>query len=298
MTRATIRLRELLGRPGALMAAGAFGPMPAKLAVEAGFDAVYMPGGGIAMSRLGVADVGLATLTEMAEAAAGIARSVDVPVIADADTGFGNQLNVQRTVREYERAGVAALHIEDQVFPKKCGHFAGKSVIPLEEAVQKIRAAVAARSDPDFMIIARCDALSVTSFDDVVRRCNAYRQAGADMIFVDAHRNLEDVAEIPRRIPGPHLYNQSAGGKVPFLTADQVGELGYKLMIFPNFSALAAMKAIREVFAGIRRTGTVAGVLDRCAGFKEFTALGGIEHFIEIERRFAAEDDSPWAMHE
>ena len=299
MTKLTARLRELLSASGVLMAAGAFGPMPAKLAVEEGFDAVYMPGGGIAMNRLGVADVGLLTQTEMTDAAAAIARSVGVPVIADADTGFGNQLNVQRTVREYERAGVSAIHIEDQVFPKKCGHFVGKSVIPMEEAAQKIRAAVAARSDPDFMIIARCDALAVTDFDDVVHRCKAYREAGADMLFVDAPRSLEEIAEIPRRIPGLHLYNQSAGGKIPFLTAGQVGELGYKLMIFPNFSALAAMKAIRELFAEIRGTGTVAGVVDRCATFKEFTVLGDLERFNEVERRFAAaEEASQWSMQE
>ena len=293
MERPTTRLRSLLARDGALMAAGAFGPMPAKLAEQAGFEAVYMPGGGIALSRLGVADVGLVTLTEMADSAAAIARSVGVPVIADADTGFGNQLNVQRTVREYERAGVAAIHIEDQVFPKKCGHFSGKSVIPMEEAAQKIRSAVDARTDPDFMIIARCDALAVTGFEDVERRCAAYLAAGADMLFVDSPRSMDDVRDIPRRIKGPHLFNMSSGGKTPFLTADEVGALGYKLMILPNFSALAAIRAISEVFAEIRSTGTVAGIVQRCASFKEFTALGGIDEFNAIERRFgvAAKDD-------
>ena len=292
MERPTTRLRTLLGRDGVLMAAGAFGPVPAKLAEQAGFEAVYMPGGGVALNRLGVADVGLVTLTEMADSAAAIARSVSVPVIADADTGFGNQLNVQRTVREYERAGVAAIHIEDQVFPKKCGHFSGKRVIPKDEAAQKIRAAVDARSDPDFMIIARCDALPVTGFDDVERRCAAYLEAGADMLFVDSPRSMEDIRDIPRRIPGPHLFNMSAGGKTPFLTADEVAGMGYKLVILPNFSALAAIRAISEVFAEIRRTGTVAGIVDRCVSFKDFTALGGLADFNEIERRFAVSDDS------
>jgi len=284
-------LRGLLEGEGAIMAAGAFGPMPAKLAEQAGFEAIYMPGGGTALSRLGVADVGVITLTEMVDNAKTIADAVTVPVIADADTGFGNQLNVQRTVREYERAGVAAIHIEDQVFPKKCGHFVGKSLIPLEEAAQKIRAAVDARQDPDFMIIARCDAMSVTGFEDVARRCAAYKQAGADMIFVDAPRSMDDVAAIPKRIEGPHLFNSSAGGKTPPLTVRQVGELGYKLMIMPNFSALAAIRAMSEVFIEIRRTGSVAGVLDRCASFKEFTALGGLEQFNEIERRFGVAAD-------
>jgi 2-methylisocitrate lyase-like PEP mutase family enzyme len=284
------RLRALLREEPIVLAPGAFGPMPAKLAVNAGFDAVYMPGGGIAMNRLGVADLGLVTMTEMVDAAGAIVRAVDVPVIADADTGFGNLLNVRRAVQEFERAGVAAIHIEDQVFPKKCGHFSRKQLIPLTEAAQKIRAAVDARSDPDFMIIARCDALAVTGFDDVMRRCEAYMRAGADMLFVDSPQSIQDVEDIPRRIHGPHLYNQSAGGKT-VLPADTIAEFGYKLMIFPNFTALAAIRAIEEVLAEIKRSKTVAGVLDRCATFEEFTALGGLAEFNEIERRFAAPDD-------
>jgi 2-methylisocitrate lyase-like PEP mutase family enzyme len=273
------------------MAAGAFNPMSAKLAEQAGFDIVYIPGGGIALNRLGVADVGLVTLTEMVDSARAIADAVSVPVIADADTGFGNQLNVQRTVREFEHAGVAGIHIEDQVFPKKCGHFDGKRVIPLSEGAQKIRAAVDARTDPDFVIIARCDALGM-GMDEVVRRCAAYSEAGADMIFVDAPRTMEDVKTVPQRIAGPLLYNSSAGGKIPPLSVEEIGTLGYKLMIAPNFSALAAIKAIREVFAEMRNSGSVAGVIERCASFKEFTALGGIDAFNEIERRFAANDEA------
>ena len=247
------RLRELLRREQALMAPGVFGPMPAKLAEQAGFEAIYMPGGGTALNRLGVADLGLVTMTEMVDNAAAIAQAVTVPVIADADTGFGNQLNVQRTVREYERAGVAAIHLEDQVFPKKCGHFAGKSLIPIEEAVQKIRAAVDARSDPDFMIIARCDALSVAGMDEVVRRAHAYQQAGADMLFIESPRSMKEITAIPRLLPGAHLFNMSASGKTPSLSIEEVGLLGYKLMILPNFTTLAAIKAIAEVLAEIKR---------------------------------------------
>jgi 2,3-dimethylmalate lyase len=291
MTRKTTALRALLARDGAVMAAGAFSPMPAKLAEQAGFEVVYIPGGGVALNRVGVADVGLVTLTEMADSARAIADAVAVPVIADADTGFGNQLNVQRTVREYERAGVAGLHIEDQVFPKKCGHFEGKQVLSLNEATQKIRAAVDARTDPDFVIIARCDALG-HGMDEVERRCRAYREAGADMVFVDAPRSMADVEEIPRRIPGPHLYNSSAGGKIAPLSVQEVGALGYKLMIAPNFAALAAIKVIREIYADMHASGSVAGVIDRCVPFKDFTALGGLEAFNEVERRFAATDDT------
>ena len=286
MEKTTTRLRQLLRRDQALMAAGAFGPMPAKLAEQAGFEAVYMPGGGTALSRLGVADVGVITMTEMVDNAAAIVRSVSVPVIADADTGFGNQLNVQRTVREYERAGVAAIHIEDQVFPKKCGHLKGKSLISTDEAAQKIRAAVDARSDPDFLIIARCDALSVAGMDDAVRRGEAYLEAGADMLFIESPRSMDEIAEIPRRLPGAHLFNMSSGGKTPFLSVDEITRLGYRLMILPNFSALAAIRAIAETFAEIKRTGTVAGIIDRCATFEEFTALGGLREFEEIDERF------------
>lgn len=285
--RPTRRLRELLARDQTLMAAGAFSPMAAKLVEQAGFEAVYVPGGGVALDRLGVADLGLITLTEMVEAATAIAQAVSVPVIADADTGFGNQLNVQRTVREYERAGVAAIHLEDQMFPKRCGHMAGKSLVPLEEAVQKIRAAVDARSDPDFMVIARCDALSVAGMDEVVRRSEAYLEAGADMLFVESPGSLEELAGIPRRLRGPHLFNMSASGKTPFLSADEVGRLGYKLMILPNYTALAAIKAMTEVLAEIRRSGSVAGVLGRCASFSEFTGLGGLAQFQQVEREFA-----------
>jgi 2,3-dimethylmalate lyase len=286
--RPTTVLRRLLERDQALMSAGAFGPMPAKLVEQAGFESVYVPGGGTALARAGVADLGLMTLTEMVDNAAAIARAVSVPVIADADTGFGNQLNVQRTVHEYERAGVAAIHLEDQVFPKKCGQLAGKSLIPIEEAVQKIRAAVDARSDPDFVIIARCDALAVGGMNEVVRRGEAYLEAGADMLFIESPRSMREIEEIPRRLPGKHLFNMSASGKTPILAVDEVTRLGYRLMILPNYTTLAAIKAMAEVLSEMKRTGTVAGVIDRCATFREFTALGGLARLQEIEKRFAA----------
>jgi len=272
------------------MAAGAFSPMPAKLAEQAGFEAVYMPGGGTALNRAGVADLGLITMTEMVQNAAAIAQSVSVPVIADADTGFGNALNVQRTVREFERAGVAAIHLEDQTFPKRCGHLAGKSLIPVDEAVQKIRAAVDARADPDFMIIARCDALLVAGIDEAVLRGQAYLEAGADMLFIESPCSLEQVAQIPQRLPGAHLFNMASSGKTPFLSVAEITRLGYKLMILPNFTALAAIKAMAEVLVEIKRTGTVTGVLDRCASFQEFTALGGLPHLQQAEKRFAVRD--------
>lgn len=275
------------------MAAGAFGPMPAKLAERAGFEAVYVPGGGVAMARLGVADVGVITMTEMVESAAAIAGSVELPAIADADTGFGNQLNVQRTVREYERAGIAAIHIEDQEFPKKCGHLDGKRLIPLDEAAWKIRSAIAAKANPDFTVIARCDALSVAGLEETVRRGKAYLEAGADMLFIEGPRSLEEIAEIPKRLPGRHVFNMSASGKTPMLSAEEIFRLGYRLMILPNFSILAAIKTISHVFEDIRRTGSIAGIVQHCATFQEFTALGGLSDFQEIERQFGLAAPKP-----
>ena len=290
--RTTTRLRRLLRREPALMAAGAFDPMAAKLVERAGFEAVYMTGGGTALSRIGMPDVGLITMTEMVQNAAAIAEAVDLPVIADADTGYGNPLNVRRTVREYERAGVAAIHLEDQVFPKKCGHLTGKRLVPIEEAVQKIRAAVDARRDDDFMIIARCDALLVHGLDEAVRRGRAYLEAGADMLFIESPRTMEELAAIPRELPGDHLFNMASSGKTPFLSVDEVGRLGYRLMIFPNFATLAAIKAMREVLGEIRRTGSAAGVRDRCASFEEFFDLGGLAQVQALEQRYGLPEDA------
>jgi 2,3-dimethylmalate lyase len=291
------KLRALLRSDRTLMAPGAFSPMPAKLVEQAGFEAVYMPGGGTAMNRLGLADLGLVSMTEMVDNAAAIAQSVSIPVIADGDTGFGNALNVQRTVREYERAGVAAIHLEDQQFPKRCGHLSGKSLIPLQEAALKIRAAVEARSDPDFMIIARCDALACGGIDETVLRCRAYLDAGADMLFVESPRSLEEIAQIPRLIPGDHLFNVAASGKTPFLSSDELSRLGYRLMILPNFTALVAIKAIAEALAEIRRVGTVITILDRCASFSDFTALGGLPRLQELEQRFKSLTQTPSQSH-
>jgi len=291
MMKPTTKLRELLKRDEALMAAGAFDPMAAKLVERAGFEAVYMTGGGTALARVGMADVGLITMTEMVQNAAAIAEAVKIPLIADADTGYGNQLNVRRTVREYERAGVAGIHLEDQIFPKKCGHLLGKRLIPIEEAVQKIRAAVDVRQDPDFLIIARCDALMVAGMEEAVRRGQAYLEAGADMLFIESPRTMEEIAAIPQRLKGMHLFNMASSGKTPFLSIKDVTRLGFKLMILPNFATLAAIKAMREVLAEIKATGSAAGVLDRCASFQEFFELGGLSEVQELEARFGLPDD-------
>ncbi len=226
------QLRELLRGDGLITAPGAYDCITARMIEQAGFSAVYMTGAGTA-ALLGYPDYGLVTMSEMVDNAGRIASAVSVPVIADADTGYGNELNVVRTVREYEQRGVAGIHIEDQGFPKKCGHLENKIVIPLEDYVAKIRAAVSAKRDRDFLIIARTDARAVLGFEEAVRRANAAIDAGADMAFVEAPESLEEVAAVPRLVRGPCLLNVVWRGKTPDVGMDEAQAIGYKLAILP-----------------------------------------------------------------
>src|SRR2546429_5198476 len=252
----TTRLRTLLAKPDLLIAPGAYDALSARLIAQAGFPAVYMTGFGTAASVLGQPDVGLLTMSEMMSRASAISAVIasvagDLPLIADADTGYGNPINVRRTIHEYERAGVAGLHIEDQVWPKKCGHMEGKQVIPMDEMVQKVRAAVDARQDPDFVIIARTDANAVNGFEDALLRGQAYREAGADVIFIEAPRSMEELQAIVHAFPGvPLLYNWAESGKTPLLSLDEIHVLGFKLVIFPVsmlFAATSAMLKLLEL---------------------------------------------------
>jgi 2-methylisocitrate lyase-like PEP mutase family enzyme len=227
------RLRALLEPSGMLVGPGAYDCITAKLIEQAGFAAVYMTGAGTA-AALGYPDFGLVTMSEMVANARRIAAAVEVPVIADADTGYGNELNVFRTVREFERSGVAGIHIEDQEFPKKCGHLDDKQVIPREDFTAKIRAAVAGRRDPDFLIIARTDSRAVVGFDEAVARANAALAAGADMAFVEAPQTRDEVAAVPRFVKGPCLLNVVRGGKTPDLDLKEAEAMGYKLAIVPG----------------------------------------------------------------
>jgi 2-methylisocitrate lyase-like PEP mutase family enzyme len=223
--KTTSKLRQLMASDQMIVAPFVINALHAKIAESVGFDAVYMTGAGTAAEK-GFPDVGLLTMSEMVGNAKYIANAIDVPVICDADTGYGNPLNVQRTVREYEAAGVAGIHIEDQVFPKKCGFFDGKQVIPSDEMVQKIHAALDARNDPDFVVIARCDAYAVTGWEDTVRRCREYMDAGADMVFVDGIKSAEDLQAYAKDLPDfPRMYNGD------LFSTQEVAELGYKLMI-------------------------------------------------------------------
>lgn len=254
--RTTTRLRQMLQAPGIIVAPGAYDGFSARLIEAAGYPAVYMTGAGTAASSLGQPDLGLATLTEMATHAAHLASCIGLPLIADADTGYGNVLNVVRTVREYERAGVAALHLEDQVAPKKCGHIAGKQVIPAREFADKIRAASEYRTDPDFVIIARTDARAVTGLDDAIARANLYAEAGADMIFLEAPQSEAEIARVAREVKAPLLSNMVAGGRTPAVKVADLERLGYKLVIFPGLCMAAAVTAIERALVRLRETGS------------------------------------------
>jgi 2-methylisocitrate lyase-like PEP mutase family enzyme len=272
------RLREQLATPGLLVVPGAYDALGARLIEQAGFGAVYMTGAGTSAAR-GYPDFGLLTLTEMVDNAALMARSIGVPLIADADTGYGNELNVTRTVREYESRGVAALHIEDQVAPKRCGHLDGKEVVSRDEFVSKIRAAVEARRGKDLVIIARTDARAMLGFEEAVWRANAALDAGADMAFVEAMQSLEEVAAVPRRVHGPCLLNMVPGGRTPLNDMREAEALGYRLALLPGLLLLATIDACDAALAELRRHHVAptpaAGVAQtfRRVGSEEWDAL-------------------------
>ncbi len=249
MTQAS-RFRELLHRDGMVVAPGAYDCITAKLIAQAGFDAVYMTGAGTA-ATLGYPDFGLVTMSEMVGNARRIAAAVDLPVIADADTGYGNELNVFRTVREYETSGVAGIHIEDQGFPKKCGHLDDKEIVPREDWLAKIRAAAAARRDRDFVIIARTDARAVAGFDEAIARANAALAAGADMAFVEAPQTVDEVAAVPRLVKGPCLLNVVYGGKTPDVDLREAAAMGYKLAIVPALLITMRRRHLRGKARGV-----------------------------------------------
>lgn len=247
------RLRELLRAPGMVVAPGAYDGLTAMLVAQAGFPAVYMTGAGTSVAH-GYPDFGLLTETEMVANAARMARAVDIPLIADADTGYGNELNVIRTVQDYERAGVAGIHIEDQVSPKRCGHLDDKELVPTEDWLAKIRAAVHARRDPDFLVIARTDSRAVIGFEEAITRANGAVAAGADMVFVEAPRTMEEIAAIPRRVNGPCLLNVVWGGKTPDIDLRDAETMGYKFAILPGLLFKAAIGACDAVLREVQAT--------------------------------------------
>ena len=290
--RATARLRELMNKPGCIVAPGVADALAARLVTMAGFDVVYMTGFGTGLTRLGMPDVGLLTATEMIDNASRIVDASGLPVVADADTGYGNPINTRRTVRDYEKAGVAAVHLEDQTWPKRCGHLAGKGVIPTAEMVAKVKAACDARRDSDFVIIARTDAIAVEGMNAALDRAAAYREAGADVLFVEAPVGLEEVKIVANRFKGiPLLYNMAASGKTPDLPADELGRLGFKISLYPNWLLLAAIPAMQNILSELKRTCSIAHMRDKVATFKQFTDIAGLPEIQKLEERYGVPED-------
>ena len=289
--RNTTRLRQLLARPGALMAPGVADALNARLVTRHGFEALYMTGAGTTAVRLGMPDVGLLTMTEMVDNAARIADASGLPLIADADNGYGGVLNVRRTIQAYERAGAAAVHLEDQEMPKRCGHLMGKRLVPAAEMVAKIRAAVDARSDADFVLIARTDAVAVEGFEQALERALLYREAGADVLFVEAP-SAEQLPKIAPRLKAPLLYNMATSGKTPFLGREEIERLGFKIIIYPNWVMLAAIRAASEVLATLKQTGSIAAMAKEVPSFKEFFDLLGMAEVQELEARYGVSEEA------
>lgn len=281
------RLRELLAGEVAVVAPGAYDALSARLIEEAGFPAVYMTGFGTAASLLGRPDIGLVSGSEMVDNARRISGCVGVPVIADADTGYGNPINVIRTVRDYERAGVAGIHLEDQVMPKRCGHLSGKALVPVGDMTAKVQAAVAARTDPDFVIIARTDARAVEGIDAALQRAARYLEAGADVLFVEAPEDEEEVSLIARTFAGvPLLFNWAEGGRTPPVSLARLGELGFRVVIFPIGALLSAATAVRSFLTALRRDGTPASMLAGLPTLAQFVDTLGMAEVRDLENRF------------
>lgn len=280
-------LSRLLSSSEIIQAPGAYDCLSARLVEAAGFPVVYMTGFGTSAAYLGRPDVGLLGMSEMVDNAKRIVDAVSIPVIADADTGYGNAINVIRTVQSYERAGVAAIHIEDQIAPKKCGHLEGKQLIPAAEMVQKIRAAVDARRSSDFAIIARTDARAVEGLDRALERAHLYREAGADILFVEAPENEGEIEKIALSLRGtPLLFNWAEGGKTPPVPLQRLQDLGFRIVIFPISTLLVAAHAMTKALQAIQRHGTPMPVLADMTPFREFVSSLGFAEIQELERRF------------
>lgn len=286
MTRTTDAFRDLVERPEIAVLPGSYDALSAKIVQKSGFDAVYVSGAGVSNTKLAIADVGLTTLTEMRDRLQYICDAVDVPVMADADTGYGNALHVRRTIEAYESEGVAALHLEDQEFPKKCGHFEGKRLIPTEEMVRKIEAALDARDDPSFTVVARTDARAVDGVEAAIERANRYAEAGADVIFPEAPQSDEEMARFCAEIDAPVMANMVEYGKTPMRTAEELEALGYDLVIFPNSLMRAGMVAMKETAEHIREAGTTGDVLDDIASFDLRNELTDYDRVKALERRY------------
>jgi len=281
--------RTMLSPGAALLLPGVANALTARIVADQGFAAAYVTGAGIANTFLGVPDIGLVTVTEVAEHVAAIRAVFPGPLVVDADTGFGNPLNMVRTVELLERAGADALQIEDQVFPKRCGHFAGKQVIPAAEMVEKVKAAVDTRRDRDLLIIARTDAMAPEGYDAAIERAAAYHDAGADVTFVEAPTTMEQIADIPRRLPWPQLANIVLGGRTPELPNEKLKELGYAGVIYANVALQAAVKGMQAALGELRRKGHMGDATSMVADFSERQRLVHKDDFDALERKYVTQ---------
>lgn len=281
----TTQFRRLSEGKTILVAPGAFDGLSARLIERAGFPLIYVTGGGIARS-MGYPDMGLLTMSEVIMRVKNIVDVTEIPVLADADTGYGNALNVMRTVREFETIGVAGIHIEDQITPKKCGHYEGKSLVSEEEMMKKIEAAREARTDPDFVIIARTDARAVEGLENAIRRGRSYAKAGADMIFVEAPQSVEEIRKIAQSISTPLLISMFKGGKTPLVPMNELEAMGYRVAIVPSPLQLAAIHAMEELLQILKREGTTEPFSGRMVSFKERDEIVDLARYQELEKKF------------
>lgn len=280
------QFRALIDRDAIAVLPGCYDALSAHIVEHVGFDAVYVSGAGISNTKLGLADVGLTTLSEMRDRLTYIRERVSIPIFADADTGYGNPVHVRRTVQTYEQAGVSALHIEDQQFPKQCGHFDDTRVIPTDEMCQKITAAVDARSDPDFTIVARTDARTSKGMDEAIDRANAYADAGADMIFPEAPQSKAEMSTFCADIASPVMANMVEYGKTPLLSAAELDEIGYDLVIFPNSLLRSAMVAMYDIAEHIENEGETRTALDEIASFELRNELTDYESIMKLADQY------------
>ena len=283
------RVHRILDEVGALAFPGVYDTLSAKIAQRVGFPLAFVSGYSVAATAIGEPDMGLLTQTEMIDRARRICMSVSIPIIVDADTGYGNPVNVHRTVHELIAAGAAGCFLEDQVWPKRCGHMRSKKVIDRDDYVQKIRAAVDARGDRDFFIVARTDALAAVDLDEAIRRVQAAREAGADASFVEAPTSLDDLETIGRRSPAPNVANMIEGGRTPVLPKQQLVDLGFQLILYPLTALFASARLIESVYRTLKEDGTTKRVTQRLMTFAEFNALIGVDEKYALTERFGSE---------
>lgn len=279
-------IKDYIKRGKILVSPGAFDSLSAKMIEQHGFPSVYMTGYGAAANLLGAPDIGILSMSEMVKHLRYMSEAVDIPIIADADTGYGNALNVIRTVKEYERAGAAAIQLEDQTWPKRCGHMSGKEVIPAEEMVGKIKSAVDARTDQDTLIIARTDALAPLGFDEAIRRANLYREAGADIIFVEAPPDFDTLKKIPSLVNAPLLANMIEGGKTPVLSSKELEDMGFAIVIYPLSTLYMIAGALNELLTELKENDTTKNMSNRMISFSDFNEIVGLTQIREQEKKY------------